>query len=608
MRQEKTPLIILFILSCSLYFNTLNHEYVLDDFSVIKDNFLVKRGVEGIGEIWKTHYRYGYGYQQASLYRPLSLTLFALQWEVAPDNPSFAHACNILLYSLLILVLYLFLIELFGKNKQFLAFISCALFLAHPIHTEVVANIKSVDEILVFLFSISAYLFLFSYLKNNSKKTHLAISLSFILLAFFSKENTVTMIGLIPFMLVLFKEKSWLNAFKISSLYIIPFFIYMVARFQVIGSLTSGKTIARIDNLLVSAPSEIVRISTALKIMLLYLWKLIVPTPLISDYSFKYLELNGIDNLYTWLSILLYTALVVAIIKWWNKNRIIVFSILFFLITFILYSNLFLTIGTAFGERLLFIPSLGFCVAIGYFIHKFLRINTIREFSMKKAGIKAIVPIVLLCLYSYKTIDRNKAWENDLSLYSTDVEVCYESARCQYHYGIALMKYKSLNATNENDRIRALKESTVAFKRAIEILPTYSDAYADLGLANYRLKNYAEGEQAYLQAIKLNKSNATAYSNLGSLYFNTGRYELAKNSYLQAVQINPNHIDATANLASTLGTLGDFNSAITYFKKAIAINPNEPNYYQMIGVTYQNLGNTAQANIWLQKAKQLSQK
>lgn len=605
MKQNRIVLLVLFSVSFLLYVNTLKHGYVLDDFSVIKENFVVKKGTEGISEIWKTHYRYGYGYQAGKLYRPLSLSLFALQWEIAPDSPEFAHAISVLLYSVLACLLFIFLVELFGKSHKLLAFITVLLFTAHPIHTEVVANIKSVDDILVFIFSIIAYLLLFSFLKNE-RKLYLTGSLVFILLAFFAKESTITLIAMIPFMLVLFKELTWKKAFLISSWYSIPTAIFLFARFKVLGSLKGDATVARLDNLLIGASSEAERIATALKIMGLYLYKLVFPHPLMNDYSTNQITLNGFNSIFTWISIVIFSGIIWAVIKLWKSHKIVSFAILFFLVTFSLYSNLFITIGTSFGERLLFIPSLGFSILVAYFILLPFRNKIESEpFSFKKAKAPLLLTCLLLSVYAFKTVDRNKDWKDNFTLYSTDVQNCDRSARCHYYYGISLMKDRALKASTENEKQALLFQAINALKKSIKILPGYSDAYGDLGLAYYRLKNYKEAETAYLKSTQLNSSNANSFSNLGSLYFETKNYAAAKNAYESAIRANPNHIDALANYASTLGTLGEFQSAITYFKRAIDLKPNEPSYYQMVGITYQNLGNQQQAQIYLQKAQQL---
>ncbi|MBL4707366.1 MAG: tetratricopeptide repeat protein [Flavobacteriales bacterium] len=605
MKQNRIIILVLFGLSFLLYLNTLKHGYVLDDFSVIKENFIVKKGTEGISEIWKTHYRYGYGYQTGKLYRPLSFSLFAIQWEIAPDSPELAHSMNVFLYAVLACLLFIFLVQLLGKQHKLLSFIATLLFIAHPIHTEVVANIKSVDDILVFILSVSAYLFLFHYLKQQNK-LYLLGSLFLMGLAFFAKESTITLIAMIPFMLVLFKELTWKRAILLSSWYSIPTFVFLFARYRVLGSMRGSSSVAKLDNLLMGASSELERIATAFKIMGLYLWKLVFPHPLMNDYSTNQISLNGFESPFAWLSIVIFSILIWLVINFWKSNKIISFALLFFLITFSLYTNLFITIGTSFGERLLFIPSLGFSLLLAYFVLlPFKNKIGYEQVNFKKAKAPLLITALLISIYAFKTIDRNKDWKDNFTLYSTDVINCDKSARCHYYHGIALMKHKAILAISENEKQAYLLQAITALKKAIEILPGYSDAYGDLGLAYYRLKNYKEAEKAYLKSTELNPSNANSYSNLGSLYFEIKNYQAARVVYEKAIKANPNHIDALANYASTLGTLGEFNAAITYFKRAIAIKPNEANYYQMVGITYQNLGNQQQAQIYLQKAKQL---
>lgn len=82
-----------------IYANTLGHDYALDDYSVIKENYVVKKGVAGIPTIWKTHYRFGYWNSKASLYRPMTLTVFAIIWSIAEDSTFLYHLVNVLLFA-----------------------------------------------------------------------------------------------------------------------------------------------------------------------------------------------------------------------------------------------------------------------------------------------------------------------------------------------------------------------------------------------------------------------------------------------------------------------------------------------------------------------------
>ncbi len=170
----------LIVLSCFvLYGNTISCDYALDDAELITGNRYTQKGISGIKDIFAYDSFKGYGEKYLNAvsggrYRPLSIATFAIEHSFFGNNPHVSHFINILLYAfccLLIFILFSRLLKKFPKSHWYLSipFIATILFIAHPIHTEVVANIKGRDEIMSLLFSLLAMLFLLNYL--DSKKT-----------------------------------------------------------------------------------------------------------------------------------------------------------------------------------------------------------------------------------------------------------------------------------------------------------------------------------------------------------------------------------------------------------------------------------------------------
>jgi len=149
------PYLIIVLLGLGLYVNTVGHDYALDDYSIILENTVTRQGVSALPEIFSTPYRYGYYSGQGELYRPIPKAMFAIEWDFFPDNPTPGHIINILLYCLTAGFLFRLLLKL-SKNNIYFSFFTTVLFIAQPLHTEVIANIKSRDEILSYLFSIWA--------------------------------------------------------------------------------------------------------------------------------------------------------------------------------------------------------------------------------------------------------------------------------------------------------------------------------------------------------------------------------------------------------------------------------------------------------------------
>ncbi len=179
-----------------LYANTLNHDYTVDDGTVMQNNKIVKKGVSAIPEIFTTAYRKGFWDRNESLYRPLSVAMFAVEWQIAPENPSIGHWVNVLLYVLTAWVLFRFLVNLF-KDDWLFAFIATLIYVIHPIHTEVVANIKSRDEILCFLFLILSFNSFLKFL-DRAKPFYALGVLFYFILSLLSKESSVTAIAIFP--------------------------------------------------------------------------------------------------------------------------------------------------------------------------------------------------------------------------------------------------------------------------------------------------------------------------------------------------------------------------------------------------------------------------
>ena len=147
----RVQVIFLVLLVFILYGNTLLNKYSLDDEYVILNNKKVEQGIKGIPDIFTSRFTISdnditYGY------RPVVLTTFAIEYELFGYAPGFSHFINVLLFALSSLLLFLILRKLFNAYHYLFPLIVTTIFIAHPIHTEVVASLKNRDEFLV-LFS-----------------------------------------------------------------------------------------------------------------------------------------------------------------------------------------------------------------------------------------------------------------------------------------------------------------------------------------------------------------------------------------------------------------------------------------------------------------------
>src|SRR4030095_9655503 len=197
--------LLLSVFGFLLYANTLGHGFVMDDNLALSVNPNVIRGIAGIGDIFTQPYReqcFG-----GCLYRPFTLAMFAIEWAIAPKSPFIGHLMNAIWYAATAGVLFLTLHQLVPNRNILLPLIASILFTAHPIHTEVVANIKSRDEILsLFFVLLSIFQFARWYEKRN-RTSLIAAGLAF-LAALLSKEGAITAIAVFPLIGWIFFRKS----------------------------------------------------------------------------------------------------------------------------------------------------------------------------------------------------------------------------------------------------------------------------------------------------------------------------------------------------------------------------------------------------------------
>jgi hypothetical protein len=594
------------------YVQTLSYQYTLDDFSMIKGNHVTTMGAEAIGTIFKTPYRHGYTTQGDQLYRPVPKSIFAILWSISPNNPFPAHLLNVLLYSLTGFLLFITLIKYMG-SKIHIAFITSLIFIVHPVHSEVVANIKSLDEILSLLFFLLSVYWIHHYLSNGQRKWIVLASFSF-LIALLSKESAITYIAIFPLTIYFFTKSKPAKILSISLWMMIPVVITLSIRSIIFnGQIASLPPIA--DNMLLLAGTDfLTQKATAIYLMGYYLKILLLPYPLVFDYSLHQLTLVQVEDWRFLLSLAVYLVLGFYALVTLTKKNLAAFCILFFLITTSISSNIFKLIGTHFAERLMYAPSIGFSLLITLLLSTYLdrkdevkqKINTIPLFFRSRPILISVSGIVALGL-TFLTIAQTPAWRNNLSLFEHGVRHSPQSMRTHYYLGNYLIEgeyYNSLPAAQQiQERNRGINE----LKKSIAIYP-YSESYFSLGIAHYLMHAYDSSMYYYSEAIKLAPYIAKYHNNIATVYFELKQLDKAIASCQKAVQLDPNYAEAYCNLGSAYGSLNQMDEALINFEKALSIDPNHARSNYFIGKILQISSkpeDQSRAQYYLVKARSL---
>ena len=262
------------------------------------------------------------------------------------------------------------------------------------------------------------------------------------------------------------------------------------------------------------------------------------------------------------------------------------------------------------GERFLYAPSLGFCMAVSWLLVKIgkLSISTTPQKSWTDFSQNKMVMVFFMALmigYSVKTIARNPVWKNNYTLYSNDVQLSPNSTRTHYYLGNYLVKDEAWAGKSEVEKNAILYEGIASLKRSIEIYPGFSDAHTQMGVAYFKLNKPDSALISYRKGLELNPLSATLHNNIGTIYFTGQQYEEALKYFLQAIQIDPFYSEAYANAGSTYGVTQQYDKALENLFLAVKYDPNYAQAYYFIGITYQYKGDEASSQKYLERAYQL---
>jgi protein O-mannosyl-transferase len=278
------------ILAFILYANTLKHEYAFDDQLVITRNTQVQQGLQGIPEIMKSNFVAGYQGNRSQMYRPFTISMFAIEWSVAPNNSLIGHFMNCLFYALTAMVLFLVMCRIFVNRPLLIPFLATLLFVVHPIHTEVVANIKSRDELMSLFFSLLAFLFMFRF-SERKKITELFFTGISYFAALMFKETAAVLIVIFPLLLYFFTDAGKKDYLKVMAFIAIPLVIQLIIRTVVLQEGGYNYAFTKIHNILIDADGFWEKSASIFMLLGRHLLLLFFPHPLSSDYSYNQIPL-----------------------------------------------------------------------------------------------------------------------------------------------------------------------------------------------------------------------------------------------------------------------------------------------------------------------------
>ncbi|MCL4378905.1 MAG: tetratricopeptide repeat protein, partial [Actinobacteria bacterium] len=475
------------------------------------------------------------------------------------------HAINVLLVFLLCQKLF---------NSKRVSYIASGLFLLLPIHVEAVTFISGRSDLLAFMFALGSLLLLF-------ERKYWPGSLLF-MFSLFSKESAALFVPLVFIFWLWNKEGTLKNSFNRLLIFLPPVIIYGLLRYVALKKyfLTVHTSFAANPLHFTDTAS---RFYTALKVMVLYIWKTFVPLHLSADYSFnQILIIHSVFNSYVLLGVIILAAIIVFILWDRTRNTYLGWGAMIFISSFLVVSNFIFPIGTIMGEREFYLPSLGLVIITAFLIDKLM--------SWKFQKLWQTLLILLLIFYGLIAISRNTVWADEGTLYRDMVKESPNSA-----HALAVLGEYDLKQNQWN-------EGKILVERAYQLTPNELPVLNSEGLISEHEGRYSDAEKFYLKALQIDPSYVAVLSNLSRLYFQTKQYKKAADIFWNKFSYSLSPDDMVA-YAMSESKAGNYDAAISAIIKSYGANPNDVNLQFALGYAYYKKGDTAKANEYFKNSK-----
>jgi Tfp pilus assembly protein PilF len=599
-RFRATPLALV-VLALVLYAGTIAFPYVLDDDVITRGHHYVEEGLSGISHIFATNYLYGFDHTVDLAYRPVPLSSTALEVALYGNRPSRHHLGNVLLYALLALVTWWSLRNLLGREHPELPWMATALFLVHPVHTEVVANIKGREELCAALFGLASLGLLFHGQNRNRTSVSprwLLVSLVAYLAALFSKETAYAFFPITLLALVAFAKLDRRRVITVLGGYAAVTVLSVLVRFAVSrhpGLPVGPPTV--MNNALVAAHGWGERLATISEICLRYLGLLFLPHHLSFDYSYNAVPIVSWSDPRALAGLLLLLASIALIwLSWRRGERAVAFFIALIWLALVPGLNLFYLTGTTMAERFLFVSCLGVAglIALG-----------LEAFWGRSRSLAIGLLAVLVVGGSVGTFIRARDWRSNESLFRAALRTTPASARVHHHLA-SVLREQGEGTTDPPRRQALLRQAVDEYTAALEIQPDFAEATYNLGVTHYDLAETTAAQTAYERTLTLEPEHANALINLGVIAFQRKDAGGAEAFFARAVAKNPWNVLAVTNLGASLATQGNLEGARQVYARGLEHSPDDPRLLQCLAEIATRMNDATRAKIYQDRLTKLA--
>jgi tetratricopeptide (TPR) repeat protein len=610
------PIILLFLLTLTIYSNSLNASWHLDDYSSIVDNTKVQISHLTPALLFQSMQHP----ERTSYWRPLSFLTFALNWYIGQNAVIGYHLVNILSHLLTAFLIFLSmgcLLEtpvLRGKYTEstyFISLLTAVLWAANPIQVQAVTYIVQRMTVLAGLFCIAG---IFCYLKARltAKRRHctyfLIATTVFWLLGMASKENAV----ILPLILVLLEIIFFKNIDEVKThKRVLTAGVSAIVVVAGIGSVLylNGDVMSVFAGYGDRYFTIVERTLTQPRVLVFYLTQIFFPLSARLSIDHDIEVSTSLWHPWTTMPAMIAIALLIFYALYQIKKRpLLSFAILFFFLNHLIEST-FLPLELVFEHRN-YLPSMFLFAPVSVGAKWLLD----RHYKRRRFDYLIVSGFIILLIigFGFGTYQRNRDWQTEVSLWSDAYRKAPRLQRTVHNLAMALYEKnghldKALelyqradslkmhrrshraglysNIANIHFRQGRYKDAEVYFEKAHAIAPQKPYFRYRLGDTLRKQKKWDRALNHVDILLRRHPRNSDYLNLKGTILLNKKNIDHALNAFRHAIIASPDQSVGYVNAGIALMALGANNRAEKLFKLGLNLEPeNILTYLRLIDV------------------------
>ena len=548
--------LIVAIVALLVYWNSLSGQFVWDDETQIIKNQTIRSFANITKAFTSSFWAFSPNYATAStnFYRPFQTLAYMLAYAAGGLSPRPFHALSVLFHVITCLGVLVLCLEL--EIPAMWATAGALWFAAHPVHTEAVAWIAGMPDVICGAFYVGGLWAGIRYF-NRDDRIWLGLSAVFFLCALLAKEMAITL-PVTLLLVVAVRKPEVLRDSKRLTRAGLPFVTagaaYLVIRYLSLGVLATSH--------IQIAATWFDWLTLAVHCVVQYARYAIVPYPLVASHL---IPIAFADRAATALMSVVVLALLVTAL-WLSRRLAPLIAALGASFVVTLAPVLFfkaISTTSFFAERYLYIPTVMAAVLVAVAGSRF----------PQRYG-KSLQIAIAACVIAFGalTIWRNHDWNNDEKLYLSTLR--YQPEVAAFRTSLADIYLKQ----NDDTLARAYLESALQFsgdKRFVQIPFELYRTQIGLAAVFIRAGKYEEGRSHLHKALEINPQGDWAYLYLGAIAMEGPQdYAEAVRQFKRAIELGPLNEVARDYLGAALFNQGDIGQAREQFQESLRINPS----------------------------------